>query len=305
MVSAEFQIGRRLALARGILEAPEHVPDFDKDGLLHPPTGGWSHVRHDWESVCVYLLLTCFDLMGQNGEHKPFQDWLVSNRAEHKKQRAEARASILSPADEFETSHQLYQFYNRLFGVKTAFNRGIDSLKESARRSLLDSIDVAFQRDYDPNVSKRAEPVDWSPEKLDIKRREFIFQQRNRFTHRLEGTIAMSGPSPGVWNGEKIGSYLAYIHDDNEFFGICYQHSIFANGGRDRYVYTIRGWPFLLMEILYAHIKQPFSRYDLKLSVQVTVSSSASAKVLRFPNVPFAMLANPQAFRDRLLEERP
>ena len=76
MISVETKeiIFSRLRLAQQLLEESDHLAGIDGNDF-HGKEYGF-HPRHEREALVVYLLLTCFDKLGQKQNFTTFDNWL-------------------------------------------------------------------------------------------------------------------------------------------------------------------------------------------------------------------------------------
>ncbi|WP_378956603.1 hypothetical protein [Pelosinus sp. sgz500959] len=141
------------------------------------------------EALCIYLLLTCFDLLGQPDDWLTFESWLSSSNKEH--ERMEALRKIKS-SDIIEGSKLLYLEYQKIYGVKNAFFRFIrEVLSDDMRYELLDSIRIV--------ITSRGNESSKSIKTLGTLREkeEYLFAIRNNYTHKasfLEGNTGKIPP---------------------------------------------------------------------------------------------------------------
>jgi hypothetical protein len=147
-----------------------------------------------WEPLCVYLALTCFDLLGQpaTGWRLP-REWLAEIRG-----RPEETASIVGTTTGIDACDAFLSAYEREFGVRNSFFRFINEvLPDVARSSLLESIwlhDTALP----PQMGEL--PAPGETEKL-----RYLFETRNGYTHsgRFVGGTGNVEPPPGLGRAEE------------------------------------------------------------------------------------------------------
>jgi hypothetical protein len=126
--------------------------------------------------LVTYLLLTCFDRLGQPARFLTFDQFLSSRR------KRAARAAILesmSVNDPVESAKALYQGYLKQYGVKNSFFRFLNEvLPASYRVALLESLTI-MDTPQIPLTGNNHEASD--DEKL-----RYLFDLRNAYTHRAE-----------------------------------------------------------------------------------------------------------------------
>jgi hypothetical protein len=122
-----------------------------------------------------YLLLTCFDLLGQDPHWMPFSQWLDDNSDKVSSERANALQE--RPTDGLQAARALNACYNKIYGVRRSFDNFINSvLPDQQRVRLLDSIHLS----YTP-LKRDQRSVAWpADEKAKV---QFLFDMRNAFTH--------------------------------------------------------------------------------------------------------------------------
>ena len=129
-----------------------------------------------YRGLVAYLLLTCFDLLGQNDEWIEFGAWLRSSRHETE------RKTNLPPEniDPIRGAELLLAKHTQAYGVRRAFQRFVDKvLPSDVRVQLMQSIEIA--RSVCAPLPGENEP----PVLLDDnKKAEWLFQIRNEYTHR-------------------------------------------------------------------------------------------------------------------------
>lgn len=271
-------IHRRLVLAKDILEDSDKLPG--RLGIIDDGSSYLKHPRHDREALVIYLLLTCFDFLGQPAEYRTFREWLESNDSDHKTQRDEAIGKLDESASPTEISLALVKAYDLSFGVKNSFFKGISNLTQSSRDLVLNSIHLFEAKDWrqrSPTTSVGASPLERSEDELQKIKLQYLYLKRNRFTHSLEQQDHLSAPRQSLLG---LG-----LFDENKLkdmdIGACWIVSLTSQGiqyhcqfddempRKPRILAKVKDWPFLLFEALYDAIGIPFDRTSIDLSFQV------------------------------------
>ena len=209
------------------------IQHFVEDGVVRGAYHPWTF----FDALIYYLLLTCFDLLGQSPEWVPFTGWLESKRKAV--EREEAVKSIPDGSNPVDIARHLNSRYQASYGVRLSFNRFIlDILTEEERATLYSSIRIVRGRmGGDPNTSYPAlgYVVD---EKSKL---EFLFNLRNKFTHNavIMGSPA-AGISPVVYEGFAIDGKLEKVYSEI--------HREAKNG--EWLSYTVRDWAFVLKSLV-------------------------------------------------------
>jgi hypothetical protein len=261
----------RLQLAQALLEESDALPgragyDFNNEKEW------WRHARHEREALVHYLLLTCFDRLGQERGFTTFQDWLSSKKSNHESERLLALQNLKVTTSPLESAAALDKQYRALYGVRNAFYRGIESLPIEIQNKLMSSVTIGFDPIYGtlgPNTSTPSYPLNDDVLERKLKLR-YLYDKRNRFTHRLEQYHAASTPLGSHCNNGP--SWQAMIRDSRLSYLSGHQDIVrLSNGGA--YVYST-DWPFILFETLHAAVESKFHRTDIKLRFAVRCFSS-------------------------------
>lgn len=72
-------IRARLVLCQRLLEESDTLPGSE-GYTVDEANNTVHHPRHEREALVVYLLLTCFDLLGQSRPYMTFYEWLSSKK---------------------------------------------------------------------------------------------------------------------------------------------------------------------------------------------------------------------------------
>lgn len=157
---------------------------------------------HQLGLVC-YLLLTCFDRLGQLNRFIQFDDFLQGKKQRYKDLREEALRN--AGDDAVSQSLALYRTYQKHFSVTNSFYRFIDEvLPEQERRALLECIKV-----FETPLLKKA-----SSRKLDdIEVKRFLYSFRNRFTHQADYEPGLTIPLPREISNHPPGSSVFIMYD--------------------------------------------------------------------------------------------
>lgn len=296
---AKYQaIHRRLDLARDILEDSDKLPGYA--AITDDGSPYLKHPRHDREALVIYLLLTCFDLLGQLNEYRTFKEWLESNSPEHEAQRGEVVSCLNGSESPAELSLAFAKAYDRRFGVRNSFFEGIENLSQSGRDLLLDSIYVFEDKEWkkrSASTSPGVIPSNRPEEELRKLKLSFLFTKRNRFTHSLEQQDHLSAPHQSV-----IG--LGLFDEDRlkrSDVGACWIASLSSAGlkyhcsfwdkipRRKSLMFKVLDWPFALFEVLHDQVGIPFDRTSLNLNFQVYLPSDRNMHP-RWSSVPHSSL---------------
>jgi hypothetical protein len=151
-------------------------------------------LNHQQEALYTYLLLTCFDLLGQPTAWKTYEAWLNSSDTELERQRA---LNALSGDNIIESSKQLYLEYQKIYGVKNAFFRFLRTvLPRGIRYKLLDSFRIIYYKDGQKVSIGKV-----------VDKENYLFAMRNNYTHKayfLEGNVHQYIPMPVRPNSFKL-----------------------------------------------------------------------------------------------------
>lgn len=197
-----FAANERLNTATIILP-DESETDFEKKYHIPP--------------VSEYLILTCFDLLGQKSNFISFDQWLTSKKK--KNERTEFLNNI-NTDDFIEKSKKLYQKFQNIYGVKNSFMNFINyTLDKEHRTQLFDTIRVKIYSDYPNNLFD----VQYGG---DDEKASYLYSLRNKFTHRAEH----STPNPYLWPNhyDEEGWYNRddiYFKKKNWFYSVNRQYN--------------------------------------------------------------------------------
>ena len=279
-------IRARLILAQKLLEESDTLAGLE--GYNFKDRDNWFlHERHEREALVVYLLLTCFDLLGQSKPHVDFMKWLESKNSARVEERRMA-AEVICPenADCFEQAKILFQHYNKHHGATSAFYSGIDKLPDNTKQLLLSTVSVVKRdpRSLEPeykNTSFTGIPLENEEQKIALQKR-YLYSLRNAFTHQLSQLHFSSTPMMSAFPG--IIDFKDGPPSDGASWGINIIDKKIHYGGvhqdqDNRYVYTLSDWPFVLFEVLYAALGEEFDRTTIKLLFFIQVFEG---KHLRF-----------------------
>mgnify|MGYP006898466576 CR=1 FL=1 len=263
----------RLKLAQSLLEESDALPgwsgyDFNSEHEW------WRHPRHEREALVNYLLLTCFDRLGQKRGFTTFRDWLKSTRTEHVDERQQVLQTVEISMPALELASALAENYQTLYGVRNSFYRGVESLPDELQKKLLESITITFDPIYgtlSPNTSTPGYPL--NDQALERKLRlKYLYDKRNSFTHRLEQYFAASN-SFGLSEKDEP-SWKVMIEDSRLFYLSGHQEIERLKTGGAR-AYSVAAWPFVLFETLHAALGSNFHRTDINLKFSVMLRRSS------------------------------
>mgnify|MGYP001773322631 CR=1 FL=1 len=114
---------------------------------------GWTHPWRYFDALMHYLLLTCFDLLGQPSEWVPFSEWLISSKKAS--EREVVVSSVQTGSNPIEISRHFNDAYQAAYGVRTSFNNFVlKILTDEERAELYFNIQIVRGvMGGDPNTS--------------------------------------------------------------------------------------------------------------------------------------------------------
>ena len=184
---------RKHKVIRDRLEFVEMItalrPQFCDRQTQMTAEGGWTHRWLYFDALRNYLLLTCFDLLGQPQNYMSFGSWLKSDDIEPQRTAALARATSFSVL--LDQIKMVHSDYLAAYGTTNSFKRFVkDVLPPEVRANLYHSVMI---RKIDPVTNTVvAETTTFS----DDKKLDFLYTIRNAFTHTA---VNAGSPAGGVW----------------------------------------------------------------------------------------------------------
>lgn len=229
-------VRERLEHVELVFELRHHY--FNHDLVKDIGENGWTHPWIYFDALMYYLLLTCFDLLGQPSEYRTFSEWLEARKTESEREAALRRLPV--DADAVAIAKHLNSEYQQLYGVKNSFHRFVlHVLNEDERAELYASIDITRARKGgNPNTLYPAlGTIDSEKEKL-----SFLFSLRNKFTH---SAIAMGSPAAGIFKDP----YAPVFINGVPMMGYSIIHQ--EDKGDEYWQYGVRDWPRLLQRLIW------------------------------------------------------
>lgn len=288
----------RLILAQELLEESDTLSGAEgysvdqAENFVH-------HSRHEREALVVYLLLTCFDLLGQSRKFITFYEWLSSKKAEILSEHREAIESLASGTGEFIGSAKaLHEYYNKIYGPTRAFHAGVENLHPSALTHLLASVSVSKRhpeslKPENKNTMYPSMPVT-SEAKLYRLKLEFLYSQRNAFTHKLSQKHTSSNPgmscfmnSMGDGQSRSQGpSWNVLVSGGKVYYGSHHECD-------SKHVFSTQDWPFVLFEVLHSAIGRKFDRTKINLKFSVfDIDKYQFSQTIEHKDLPSFLEAN-------------
>ncbi len=194
----------------------------DPESITDTPYGGWTHPWGHFDSLRNYLLLTCFDLLGQPHEFVDLGSWLVAKDKEP--ERKEAIAALDPEYSAIQVARDIFESHSKRYGAKKSFYRFMNEvLSKDLLEQLLFSIKI---RRIDSEKNIELEVIDSREQKM-----KFLFETRNRYTHKaIESGNAAAGAFPN--SGKSI------FHDGVEMWG--YHPIYWVHQKNQRIEYSVR-----------------------------------------------------------------
>lgn len=194
---------------------------------------GWDHPWRHFDGLRNYLLLTCFDILGQRSSFVEFSNWLKDGR--YRAEREEAAAAVPTSAGAIDAACKIHGAWLDRYGPRRSFMRFIDEvLSPTMRESLLHSI----------TITKLKGATVLKEESTARQKMEALYGLRNGYTH--EG-MTPGSPAGGVFPDWGRGvEYEGKIR-----FG---WETIVTTAEKNgvRFHYAVRKWPTVLIETVRA-----------------------------------------------------
>lgn len=226
---------------RGRLHFVEHITSLNTQFFdlslplksIPNQTWSWSHPWLYFDALRNYLLLTCFDYLGQSAEFLEFHKWFSPKTT--CKQRDETLRKLQKNPSALKIVKELYKTYNKIYGVQNSFNRFIlEVLHEQARNELYKSIRIRY---IDAQQACEREIAEQESVKL-----EALYRLRNVYTHSLvnigtaSGGLIQNFGKPIIVDGKPMQGYVPIYH--------------YYKSENIRVEYGVRNWPDVLTNIL-------------------------------------------------------
>lgn len=285
----------RLRLAQQLLEESDRLAG--RDGYDLNGKKWWFHPRHEREALVVYLLLTCFDKLGQKQKFTTFPNWLKSQKDAHKAEKESIVGSIMKGTSAVDLCVQLLEGYQAKYGVRNAFYEGVTGLPEVAKNHVLESVELSFNPEFGkhgPNVSTPSKPIEDKELEFNLKLK-YLYGKRNGFTHKLDQYHICSVPMMSEMSFKNGSSWAVMIQNKRiSYLGSHQEHEKVSTGGA--YVYTVNNWPFALFESLYAALGLTFDRTSISLQFRAMMFSDDKSTITTYNNVAHKHLKDYDTF---------
>lgn len=245
---------RKLVLERiQLVNQLTNVKNHFKGRHLTEKTGK-NTVTHPYKHYFAlrnYLLLTCFDILGQPSDWLDFKSWLISKR---KSDERKVVLENIQTVNKVDITKSIYEEYLKIYGVKNSFYRFIREIISAKNRSnLFKSISAnritseAEEFEDGTHTTRGAENYKIS----DQQKEKFLFNFRNSFTHK---GVSFGHAGAGIVS-EPFDLEGPQLYDKNEgpFYLALSVHEEKING--EIIVYKVSKWPELLIEIIESEIK--------------------------------------------------
>ena len=206
-----------LGRAAAVLDRLELV-----ETLRRPEVGSRLWLRY--RGLVAYLMLTCFDLLGQPADWVDFSRWLESSRHQTERERVVVPVGTSS----IEAARAFVEAHAQLYGVRRSFRRFIEKvLDPEQRQALLACIEIEVAV-APPLIGENDAPKSLG----ESKKIDWLFDLRNRYTH---AAFYVPGGHDEILPAEMRSDEDRWVMDD-ELSATQYTHR------------TVRRWPAILEE---------------------------------------------------------
>lgn len=148
-------------------------------------TFGNMEIINLFPGLITYLLLTCFDQLGQSKSgHEFFPNWVSSKtkEKEHERNRITSKLNsegINCESSEFLFSLRLYEEYHKIYGVKNSF---VNFLKNILNK---DQLKIFFDKIIIEDYKVTKDDYEFLEHKDIDAKIKWLFGLRNKYTHNL------------------------------------------------------------------------------------------------------------------------
>jgi hypothetical protein len=215
------------------------------DYTEHPSKSTFDHKYRHYEALRFYLLLTCFDILGQGAEFVDFSKFL--NGKDFKEERKIVINSLRTVDDIEDKIKAVHEYYLKTYGFKTRYLYFINNVLDQGQRDrLYASIKISkITNAFSANVK--------SEDIASVNRKnEFLFKLRNEFTH--EGKSWASG-SAGLFDD------MASMWSDGSITW-AFQPQYLEKKGSYHIQYSTLRWPGEVRKILQVTVERLRSQYN-------------------------------------------
>lgn len=147
--------------------------------------GGADLIGTHQRNLVIYLLLTCFDRLGQPAPYLTFENWLTSKKSKHRQQRDDALAG--SASEPVAQARALSRAHTAEYGVRNSFFRFMDEVLPRPQYDALISSIWSIRTSWidDDAGSMNEQEV-----------RKYLYQLRNSYTHQAESQPGLTTAFP-------------------------------------------------------------------------------------------------------------
>lgn len=253
MKSYDIKIIKKISLINERLEFIKIIKNTSEK-FEDPKLNKWSfvdyssmHPHRHFDSLIIYLLLTCFDFLGQGeeGEYLDFGSYLRekdNNRRDDLIKNLELSLEIKL----IEKIKQTHDEYLNKHGATKTFYRFIDEMLSNEERNILFSSfyiqKIESCTDGNNNWSNLLDTIN-----DDTTKKKYLYTLRNSYTHKM---ISIGSANKGLFP----------THSDMMTRGYVCSLSIPCSKKEDNkfYVYYFKNWPDILMELIESHISRKY-----------------------------------------------
>lgn len=236
-------VHKRLKLVDELILLKNHFRGYDKIIDLE---NSWDHIYRDYSGLQNYLILTCFDILGQPSDWLDFNSWLKSAKKKEEREKIFSRIQVL---DKNEFIIQVNNEYQSIYGVKSSFYKFLrEIISEQNREKLLESINAQIELvpeklEGDIRVSGTGAELMLSNE----QKEKVLFEMRNSYTHK---GISTGSPASGIFDLES-----PYYCEDTRSWKYHFLGVYIKYEKGKKVLYRARNWPHCLIEIVQDTIK--------------------------------------------------
>ncbi|WP_179349268.1 hypothetical protein [Winogradskyella pacifica] len=172
--------------------------------------------RYSYPPLRTYLLLTCFDQLGQPENRQPFNDWLISAK---KKVERENIISEIEEDDKLQFAKALYVKHNEIYGVKNSFIKFLRKvITENSRETLFSKIKITNNYTSIGNVI--GEYIDG--DLPDLEKEKYLYSIRNDYTHNTSYSKAHLTEITGNYIPKDGWKLVDTVFKNSEEFGVFF-----------------------------------------------------------------------------------